>query len=310
MVLHRCAVLGQPIAHSLSPVLHNAAYMALGVEDWEYTRAEVGEQDLPAFLAGLDDTWVGLSLTMPLKRTIIPYGKLRNRWARQLKVANTAVMHYDETVRSIDLYNTDVYGIACAFQHALYEQGTVPKRNSTMLILGNGNTAASAVAAAVMMGCVDQVIVAARHVEKTETLRELVAVQSNTMKPLQSIALSDAAQAMAQADLIVNTIPGLGADVVAQQFMELNLSAKPDALLLDVVYAPRVTQLMNAFSQADGTSISGIEMLIYQAIAQVLLMTGVDPSFNADDVQSGQPNVLGMLENAMRTALEEALQHE
>ena len=68
---HRCAVLGRPISHSLSPVLHNAAYHALGLDDWLYTRAEVGEDDLAGFLRSLDSTWTGLSLTMPLKRTVI-----------------------------------------------------------------------------------------------------------------------------------------------------------------------------------------------------------------------------------------------
>ena len=72
---HRCAVLGKPIAHSLSPVLHNAAYHALGLEDWFYDKHEVGECDLEDFLKSLDSGWAGLSLTMPLKRTIQPYGE-------------------------------------------------------------------------------------------------------------------------------------------------------------------------------------------------------------------------------------------
>mgnify|MGYP003210464203 CR=1 FL=1 len=75
MANHRCAVLGKPVAHSLSPVLHNAAYRSLKLDDWLYDKHEVGEDDLDAFLKGLDSTWAGLSLTMPLKKTIQPYGK-------------------------------------------------------------------------------------------------------------------------------------------------------------------------------------------------------------------------------------------
>lgn len=71
---HRCAVLGKPIAHSLSPVLHNAAYRALGLDSWSYGRHEVGETELEDFLESLDSIWAGLSLTMPLKKTIQPYG--------------------------------------------------------------------------------------------------------------------------------------------------------------------------------------------------------------------------------------------
>ena len=89
---HRhCAVLGQPIAHSLSPVLHTAAYRAMGLDDWDYRSIEVGQDDLEPFLDSLDDTWAGLSLTMPLKRTIQPYGEPSNLWARELGVANTVV---------------------------------------------------------------------------------------------------------------------------------------------------------------------------------------------------------------------------
>ena len=116
VVNHRCAVLGKPIAHSLSPVLHNAAYRALGLDDWAYDRHEVGQDDLDGFLHGLDPSWVGLSLTMPLKKTIQPYGIPSNIWAMQLGVANTAVFdwsdmeHERDGLPTIRLYNTDVMG--------------------------------------------------------------------------------------------------------------------------------------------------------------------------------------------------------
>ena len=122
---HRCAVLGKPIAHSLSPVLHNAAYHALGLEDWFYDKHEVGECDLEDFLKSLDSGWAGLSLTMPLKRTIQPYGEPSNIWAKELNVANTAIFDWtrshqvgDADLPYIKLYNTDVPGIQMAFEHA------------------------------------------------------------------------------------------------------------------------------------------------------------------------------------------------
>lgn len=76
---HRCAVLGKPIAHSLSPVLHNAAYRALGLDSWSYGRHEIGETELEDFLESLDSSWAGLSLTMPLKKTIQPYRRAMQR---------------------------------------------------------------------------------------------------------------------------------------------------------------------------------------------------------------------------------------
>ena len=128
MANHRCAVLGKPVAHSLSPVLHNAAYRSLKLDDWLYDKHEVGEDDLDAFLKGLDSTWAGLSLTMPLKKTIQPYGVPENLWAKELKVANTAV--FDWSVAADDpawpngkpgskLYNTDVIGLRAALDELL-----------------------------------------------------------------------------------------------------------------------------------------------------------------------------------------------
>ena len=132
-VNHRCAVLGKPIAHSLSPVLHNAAYQALGLDDWSYDKHEVGEPDLEGFLESLDPTWAGLSLTMPLKKTIQPYGTPCNMWAKELMVANTTVFDWNETcvngnpdLPAIKLYNTDVSGIELAFEHS-YQTRRMPE---------------------------------------------------------------------------------------------------------------------------------------------------------------------------------------
>ena len=118
IINHRCAVLGKPIAHSLSPVLHNAAYRAMGLDDWHYGKYEVGEGDLEGFLRSLDPQWAGLSLTMPLKKTIQPYGEPSNMWARELNVANTVVFDWAAPhhsgisgIPAIRLYNTDVMGI-------------------------------------------------------------------------------------------------------------------------------------------------------------------------------------------------------
>ena len=186
VIAHRCAVLGKPIAHSLSPVLHNAAYKALGLDDWAYERHEVGESDLDGFLKGLDPTWRGLSLTMPLKKTIQPYGTPSNMWAQRLKVANTAIFDWPAepgitpgatpdgtsatgSLPAIRLYNTDVMGIVLAFDHELKALGEPDRWKSatSAAVIGNGNTAASAVAACTVMlknGQTNKrITVAARH---------------------------------------------------------------------------------------------------------------------------------------------------
>ena len=182
IINHRCAVLGKPIAHSLSPVLHNAAYRALGFDDWRYGKYEVGEGDLEGFLRSCDCQWAGLSLTMPLKKTIQPYGEPSNVWAKELSVANTAVFDWAEPnasgvfgIPAIRLYNTDVLGIQLAFEHSYEIRGVaVPcDRSREAVVIGNGNTATSALAACTMMPDIGHVTVMARHPGKNPDLEPL-----------------------------------------------------------------------------------------------------------------------------------------
>ncbi|NMM99791.1 shikimate dehydrogenase [Bifidobacterium sp. DSM 109958] len=319
-VNHRCAVLGKPIAHSLSPVLHNAAYRALGLDDWHYDRHEVGEEDLAGFLAGLDPTWAGLSLTMPLKKTIQPYGVPSNLWARELKVANTAVFDWADVLAgraanpSVKLYNTDVVGIQLAFDHATQQAGvTVAQlREGRALVIGNGNTATSAVAACTVMPEVGHITVAARHPDRNPALEPLARRFLRRDHALDVVALDDRdalLAAFASADVVINTIPGHAADPVADLLAERG-AVQPGSRLLDVVYDPRPTALMQAWRARGGLAIGGEEMLLYQALIQVLLMTGVwdgDPPSDADGRLLNTTTDDDRIEIAMRHALEEAL---
>src|ERR1700761_861579 len=93
--LRRAAVLGSPVAHSLSPVLHRAAYAELGLTDWSYDRFETDEAALPGFLEGLGPEWAGLSLTMPLKRAVIPLLDEISDTAASVEAVNTVVLTED-----------------------------------------------------------------------------------------------------------------------------------------------------------------------------------------------------------------------
>ena len=293
MANHRCAVLGKPVAHSLSPVLHNAAYRSLKLDDWLYDKHEVGEDDLDAFLKGLDSTWAGLSLTMPLKKTIQPYGVPENLWAKELKVANTAVFDWSVAADDpawpngkpgIKLYNTDVIGIQLAFDHANRELGEhhTASRSGTALIIGNGNTATSALAACCMMPEIG-------HIELGDDQALLEAARNATY--------------------VINTIPGHAADNVADALADSGTEPF-SGLLLDVIYDPRPTKLMEAWRAHGGHAIGGEEMLLYQALVQVLLMTGIwddDPPSDADQRLQDTTTEDDQLEIAMRKALEEAL---
>ena len=297
VIAHRCAVLGKPIAHSLSPVLHNAAYKALGLDDWAYERHEVGESDLDGFLKGLDPTWRGLSLTMPLKKTIQPYGTPSNMWAQRLKVANTAIFDWPAepgitpgatpdgtsatgSLPAIRLYNTDVMGNVLAFDHELKALGEPDRWKSTSAaVIGNGNTAASAVAACTVMlknGQTNKrITVAARHPGKNRQLPDIIGEGDAIAYEEKTI------------DASADTLRDGNDD-----------SFRPRGILLDVVYDPRPSALIRAWRAKGGLAIGGEEMLLWQAILQVILMTGAD---------TADSSLTDVLEPAMRHALEEAL---
>ncbi len=308
---HRCAVLGKPIAHSLSPVLHNAAYRALGLNGWFYDKYEVGESELEGFLESLDDSWAGLSLTMPLKKTIQPYGVPCNTWARELKVANTAIFDWTGTCRNgdidipaIKLYNTDVKGIELAFQHSYMERGARPESEHTgeAVIFGNGNTATSALAACTAMPSIGHVTVVARHPDKNAALKPLAGKYMGEGS-LDIVGMDQAIRKLNHADVVINTIPGLAADPIAETLASAGFLVH--GTLLDVVYDPRPTKLMQAWKSHGGTAIGGEEMLLYQAMVQVWLMTGIwddDPPSHPINQQK-----VDALEHDMRAALEEAL---
>jgi shikimate dehydrogenase len=137
----RCAVLGSPIAHSLSPALHRAAYAELGL-DWTYDAVEVRSAELPAFLDGLGEEWRGLSLTMPLKRAVVGLVDSLDDWSRLSGVANTVVL--GEGGRAG--HNTDIPGAV----GALGERVSAPLRSA--VVLGGGATAASVLLALAELG--------------------------------------------------------------------------------------------------------------------------------------------------------------
>ena len=306
---HRCAVLGKPIAHSLSPTLHNAAYRALALDDWLYDKHEVGEPDLEGFLKALNPQWVGLSLTMPLKKTIQPYGEPSDTWSSALRVANTAVFDWagtcrngDESLPLIRLYNTDVKGIELAFRHSYRARGLRPEdvRRANAVIIGNGNTATSALAACIEMS-VEHVTVVARNPGKNPELKPL-ADRHLGEGSIEFASMDQAANVLLRTDVAINTIPGLAADGVAEQL--LKQTENVGGTLLDVVYDPRPTKLMQTWRTRGGAAIGGEEMLLYQALAQVKLMTG---THGGDSVNDGDSHLNETLEHSMRLALEEAL---
>ena len=335
--IYNCAVLGDPISHSLSPVLHNAAYKALGLTNWQYSKEKVSEAELSDFISNLDDSWKGLSLTMPLKKTVMKLGTPCDYWSKVLNVANTAIFTSNPATASpsqIELCNTDVSGIIMAFIQALHERITGVKK---AVIIGSGNTASSAMAALIEIAQaskLEQVQVVARtesdgSVKGVERFNNLLRAycadspNSRSIEPclessetksnetessekksnetdanyesvigiefpkiseeilkcdesliLQSLSSLDAIRAIAEADIVISTVPAHVADglAIALKAYCKNRRVKSLGTLLDVVYDPRPSMLLSAWRQY-GLGIGGEEMLLYQALEQVKLMT-------------------------------------
>ncbi|TDD32369.1 shikimate dehydrogenase [Actinomadura sp. KC06] len=251
----RAAVLGSPIAHSLSPVLHRAAYAAMGLDAWTYDAVECGEDGLAGLLDGLGPEWAGLSLTMPLKRVALGLVDTVSDLAVKVGGANTIVLR--DGRRHGD--NTDVHGIVTA----LTEAGV--KAPASALVLGGGATAASALAALAALGT-DEAVLAARTPARAA---EAAQVGERFGLAVRVVPL-DTATAHLPAELVVSTLPGRAADPFAEPV------AASGAALFDVVYAPWPTALAEAVGRAGGTVVGGFPMLLHQAVRQVALMTGRD----------------------------------
>jgi shikimate dehydrogenase len=238
------AVLGSPVAHSLSPALHRAAYAALGL-DWSYEAVECREADLPAVL---ERPWAGLSLTMPLKRAVLPLLDEVSALARAVGGANTVI--FDDGRRLG--FNTDVYGITAALEEAGIE------RPGSAVVIGGGATACSALAALRLPKVtlvVRDIGRAAEAVAAAERLRVGVSVRT-------------LAEPLPEADLIISTLPAGAADPHAAA-----IAHAADAVL-DVVYDPWPTPLAEAVRARGGVIADGFAMLLHQAVRQVTLMTG------------------------------------
>jgi shikimate dehydrogenase len=270
----RLAVLGSPISHSKSPAIHRAAYAALGLP-WSYEAVDVAGAGLGAFIESLDDSWRGLSLTMPLKRDVVPLLSYRDPLIELAGGANTVVLA-DGEIRG---YNTDVWGIAQAFA----EVGV--HSIATVEILGAGATAASVIVACAGLGAT-RVTVFARTPAKAHAL---VALGHRLSADVAVLPWGDRDRSLTAPDAIISTVPG------GENDLEFAEGVRQSAVLFDVAYDPWPSALATQWAAVGGTVISGLDLLVHQAIGQIrLFLTG-----DAGRPIPNEPDVLA----AMRAAL-------
>lgn len=298
--VRRAAVLGHPVAHSLSPVLHGAAYQALGLVGWDYGVHDVTEETLAGFLAGLGREWAGLSLTMPLKQAVFPLLDHVEPLAAAVGAVNTVLFTAVGGTVTTTGTNTDVHGIVAALREGL---GTGPGERplGRAVVLGGGATAASALAALAELGC-PSARVFVRSLERIGPLREAVA-RMGVSPSFEVFDEATTTSALVSADAVVSTTPKYAADVWAKLLADGVPAAggptgggttdgrgAPRGVLLDVVYDPRPTALQSAWTALGARAVGGERMLLHQAAEQVRLMTG-------------QPAPLAAMDQALRGAL-------
>jgi len=250
----RAAVVGSPVAHSLSPVLHLAAYRALGLTGWTYERIEADAAALPALVASLDSTWAGLSVTMPGKRAALELADRATPRAVAVGAANTVVprgsgeWHAD---------CTDVDGVVGALRAAA---GYEPVTRAAGVVLGAGGTACAAIAGLAELG-VSSVSVVARSPERAQ---DAVRCAEKLGLAVVVVPWSSLETVASAATVLVNTAPSAA--------IEPHVAALASAsYVLDVIYHPWPTPLAQA---RDGRLATGLDMLLHQAFGQVEQFTG------------------------------------
>ncbi|GAB96351.1 shikimate dehydrogenase [Kineosphaera limosa NBRC 100340] len=262
----RAAVLGSPIEHSLSPILHRTAYAELGLAQWSYEKFAVGgegESSLLKFLAGRDSQWLGFSVTMPLKEDALAISVAASGHAREMGAANTLV----RTDRGWIADSTDAYGALEALLEAGVGQGGRSPRRA--VLLGAGATARSVIDALGRLG-VREIVFVVRTTVRPET-EQLATRRGIAVAHEAGLARGHLDRLIASADVTVSTLP-TGTDLGLDPVPAGTLAGR---VLMDVVYGGWPTPLARWAADAGATTISGLGMLVHQAGEQVRLMTGL-----------------------------------
>lgn len=252
-ITHRAAVLGSPIAHSLSPVLHGAGYEAAGLEGWEYTRILCQAEELSRVVRESGESYRGFSVTMPCKFAALDSADEVTERAQQIGSANT-LTRVDGHWRAD---NTDCEGALVALRELLGH--TLPKR---AVLVGAGGTARAVMWALRELGCEQVTVVnrSDRAAEYVELAQGLDVSFCTYDADLESVAL--------QADVVASTVP---ADVLKQHADQLG-----HAPVFDVIYNPWPTPLAIRAASNGYPVVGGLSMLAGQSYAQFEQFTGVD----------------------------------
>jgi shikimate dehydrogenase len=255
----RAAVVGSPVRHSLSPVLHEAAYQALGLTSWTYERVEADAAALPTLVSTLDESWVGLSVTMPGKHAALSVATDATARAVAVGAANTLVRV--ESGWRADC--TDVDGVVGALRAVDFGAGLA--RTGYGVVLGAGGTACAALAGLIDLG-VEQAYLVARDPSRAESAVRCASKLGLALEVIRW-AVAPWEELAGDAAVLVNTAPATGVEPLVPM-----LAQAP--CVLDVIYHPWPTPLATAVHARGGRLVTGLDMLLHQAFGQVEQFTG------------------------------------
>ncbi|RYJ28819.1 shikimate 5-dehydrogenase 1 alpha [Streptomyces sp. L-9-10] len=250
----RLALLGSPVASALSPALHRAAYEAMGL-NWDYQAIDCRPEDLHPFLTSLDESWAGFSLTMPLKRAVIPLLDEVSETVVRTGAANTITVQDGRLTGD----NTDLHGML----QALRDTGVTGV--STLTVLGAGATACTTLAAAHHLGCRHATVIARNTGHATD---HLTAPARRIGIGLDIRPWAEAASHLS-AELVVSALPPHAADTLAPHW-----TPGTGGTLMDVTYRPWPSTLARTARAGGTTVVGGLPMLVHQAARQVTLQAG------------------------------------
>jgi shikimate dehydrogenase len=251
------AVVGSPICHSKSPAIHNAAYSVLNLE-YEYSKIQVEKNHLLQFVEKLDDEWLGLSVTAPLKSEAFKIARILDDAAQVTHVVNTLTR-----VNGVwNGYNTDVFGLKKSIERA----GLGNKR--TISVIGSGATAISAVLAVARLNPLAKLSIAARN--KVSASEVVAFAKQQGIGQVRTVSVQ---KALTENELVISTLP---ANALDEQITKLRASwfKKPKGALYDVAYEPWPSVAAQLWVANGLQVVSGIEMLLWQAIAQIRIFSG------------------------------------
>lgn len=265
-VARRAAVLGSPVSHSRSPVLHRAAYAALGLDDWTYEAVECTAAQLPGWVAARDASWAGLSVTMPGKRAALDMASSVSLRARRVGAANTLVPRDGGWAADC----TDVDGVAGALRAAGVRDVPPMVFAADAVVLGSGATACAALGGIYDIGCEGVTLVvrdAGRAAGTLDVARDFGFVR-------RAVTWDDLAPGdLADAKALVNTTPAGSIDAALAERLVAWLPGW--AVVLDAVYHPWPTPLAAAAAARGLAVATGLDMLLHQAFGQVEQFTGL-----------------------------------